>query len=312
MSPRCAVPTTVSIPVLGRFSLREVATMSFGHRHDDAFDGLMRLAFCLDGDGYRDHAAAVVAEDGAGVHCTVIAGDPVRVTAQVARVLSLDHDGTVFDEIARRDPVIAALQQVAPGLRPPLFYSPYEAAAWAVLSARRSGRQMAAVRLRLSEAHGVTFDLAGIPAPAFPTPAQLLGVRSFPGLNDLKITQLHAVARAAEAGRLDAEALRALGPEEAAARLRTLPGIGPFYADLVVVRATSFADVLSEREPRLLAAVGELYGLGHPARAEELRRIAEAWRPLRTWAAVLIRAAHSRLGPESGIKSSVAAHPSNG
>lgn len=131
-------------------------------------------------------------------------------------------------------------------------------------------------------------------------------------MNDVKITQLHAVARAAEAGRLDAEALRALGPEEAAARLQTLPGIGPFYADLVVVRATGFADVLSEREPKLLAAVGELYDLGHPASAEELRGIAEAWRPLRTWAAVLIRAAHRRLGPQSGIKSSVTAHPSNG
>jgi len=285
--------------------------MSFGHRHDDGFDGLMRLAFCLDGDGYRHHAAAVVAEDGGVVHCTVIAGDPVGVTAQVARVLSLDHDGTVFDEIARRDPVIAALQQVAPGLRPPLFYSPYEAAAWAVLSARRSGRQMAAVRRRLSEAHGAAFDLAGLPAPAFPTPEQLLRVRSFPGLNDLKITQLHAVARAAEAGRLDAEALKALGPEGAADRLRTLPGIGPFYADLVVVRATGFADVLSEREPKLLAAVGELYELGHPASAEELRLIAEAWRPLRTWAAVLIRAAHRRLGTGNGINGPVTAHSSS-
>ena len=48
-----------------------------------------------------------------------------------------------------------------PGLRPPLFYSPYEAAAWAILSARRPGRQMMAVRDRLSRAHGAVFDLAG-------------------------------------------------------------------------------------------------------------------------------------------------------
>jgi DNA-3-methyladenine glycosylase II len=186
-------------------------------------------------------------------------------------------------------------QEVAPGLRPPLFYSPYEAAAWAVLSARRSSRQMAEVRRRLAEAHGTTFELAGTPTPAFPTPSQLLRVRSFPGLNDLKITRLHGVARAALEGRLDADALQRLGPEEAKAHLQALAGIGPFYAALVVVRATGFADVLAVEEPKLLAAVGDLYRLGHPATPSELAKIAEGWRPRRTWAAVLVRAAQGRL-----------------
>ncbi len=288
-------PTTVAIPVSGRFSLREVAMMGFGHRHEDHFDGVMRLAFCLDGAGYDHHGAAVVSEDATGVKCQVLAGDPAAVARQVARVLSLDHDGAAFDDIGRRDPIIGRLQEVAPGLRPPLFYSPYEAAAWAVLSARRSSRQMAEVRRRLSDTHGATFALADLPVSAFPAPEQLLGVRSFPGLDDLKITRLHGVARAALEGWLDAEALKALGPDEAAARLRTLPGIGPFYASLVVVRATGFADVLPVGEPKLLAAVGDLYQLRHPATAEELRGIAEGWRPLRTWAAVLVRAAHDRL-----------------
>jgi DNA-3-methyladenine glycosylase II len=322
-----ATSLLTTIPVGGRFSLREVATMGFGHRHEDSFDGVMRLAFCLDGDGYQHQGAAVVSQDsdggggqrrgrrvaaigrGAevsqdsdGVRCRVVAGDPATVVAQVARVLSLDHDGAVFDEIGRRDPVIARLQEVAPGLRPPLFYSPYEAAAWAVLSARRSGRQMAEVRRRLSVAHGTVFDLAGTPTAAFPAPAQLLAVRSFPGLNELKIARLHGIARAASDGWLDASSLKAIGPEEASAKLQTLPGIGPFYASLVVVRATGFADVLPVDEPKLLAAVGDLYHLGHPASAEELTRIAEAWRPRRTWAAVLVRAAYGRLslaGPVS-------------
>jgi DNA-3-methyladenine glycosylase II len=286
---------TIAIPVRGRFSLREVAMMGFGHRHEDRFDGSMRLAFCLDGDGYGRHGAALVTQDADAVRCTVVAGDASVVARQVARVLSLDHDGAVFDEIGRRDPVIARLQDVAPGLRPPLFYSPYEAAAWAVLSARRSSRQMAEVRRRLSQAHGSVFDLCGTETAAFPTPRQLLNVGSFPGLNDLKIARLHGVARAAEEGWLDAEALKSVGPEEATTKLQALPGIGPFYAALVVIRAAGFADVLPVEEPRLLAAVGDLYKLGHPATAAELSQIAEVWRPLRTWAAVLIRAAYGRL-----------------
>jgi DNA-3-methyladenine glycosylase II len=286
---------TLTIGFTGRFSLPEVATMGFGHRHEDHFDGVMRLAFCLDGDGYRHHGAATVTQDAGGVHCTVVAGDPPAVARQVARVLSLDHDGAVFDEIGRRDPVIGRLQDAAPGLRPPLFYSPYEAAAWAVLSARRSGRQMAEVRRRLADAYGTTFELAGRPTPAFPTPSQLLRIQSFPGLNELKIARLHGIARAALEGWLDADALQSLGAEEATAKVQSLAGIGPFYAALVVVRGTGFEDVLAVDEPKLLAAVGDLYELGHPATASELSRIAEGWRPRRTWAAVLVRAAYHRL-----------------
>ena len=76
-------------------------------------------------------------------------------------MLSLDHDACGFVDVGRRDPVIAQLLEVAPGLLPPLFYSPYEAAVWSIISARRPAKQMAEVRRRLSEAHGRSFRLAG-------------------------------------------------------------------------------------------------------------------------------------------------------
>ena len=41
--------------------------------------------------------------------------------------------------------------------------------------------------------------------------------------------------------------------------------------------------------------VGDLYGLGAPATPDQLRQLAEPWRPFRTWAAVLIRAVTPRL-----------------
>jgi DNA-3-methyladenine glycosylase II len=44
-----------------------------------------------------------------------------------------------------------------------------------------------------------------------------------------------------------------------------------------------------------LALAGELYGLGHDATPEEFRQLAERWRPFRTWATVLLRAAGPRL-----------------
>jgi DNA-3-methyladenine glycosylase II len=103
------------------------------------------------------------------------------------------------------------------------------------------------------------------------------------------------VARAALDGLLDPARLLALGPEQAAAEVQSIKGIGPFYSQLIVIRATGFADVLAASEPKALALAGDLYGLGGPATPDQLRELAEPWRPFRTWAAVLIRAVTPRL-----------------
>jgi DNA-3-methyladenine glycosylase II len=282
----------------GPFSLAEAATFGFGQRDGSGWDGVMRMAFCL--DGYEEHAGVEVWQDAAGtVHGTAHVRGGVgldTVVRQVARVLSLDHDATEFLRVAERDPVMGRLQAAAPGLRPPLFYSPYEAAAWAVLSARRPARQMQQVRQRLSEAHGEVFEVAGERLAAFPSPRQLLSVSSFPGVPQDKIRRLHGVADTALAGTLDAGYLRALGPEQAMAELQQIDGIGPFYSALIVIRGTGFTDVLPVQEPRALALTAQLYELDAPPGPEEFERIAEPWRPFRTWAVVLIRAAAGRIG----------------
>jgi DNA-3-methyladenine glycosylase II len=284
----------------GPFSLAAIATFGFGQRAAAAWDGVMRLAFCA--DGYESHAGVEVRQDGDGtdlagtVRATVHGpADADRVRAQVARVLSLDHDGTPFTAAGRRDPVLGRLQAAAPGLRPPLFYSPYEAAAWSVLSARRPAAAMMAVRDRLSQAHGPVFELAGQAVAAFPAPEALLGVSSFPGLPPDKLPRLHGVARAALDGRLDAALLLGLGPDQARVQVQQLAGIGPFYSALIVIRGTGFADVLPDAEPRVLALAGRLYGDGTPLEPGQFAALGEAWRPLRTWASVLIRAAGPRV-----------------
>jgi DNA-3-methyladenine glycosylase II len=311
LSTEPLITSSFTISPRGPFSLAESATFGFGQRDGRAWDGVMRLAFCL--DGYATQAAAIVRQDAGGgardagggardaggeVHLTAFAPsgtDLAAVQQQVLRALSLDHDATEYVRIGQHDPVIGRLQGAAPGLRPPLFYSPYEAAAWSVLSARRPARQMMAVRALLSEAHGRTFDLAGQRLAAFPTPSQLLRVASFPGLPPEKIERLHGVARAALEGRLDVSALKDLGPDAAQTELQTIKGIGPFYSALIVIRGTGFTDVLPVSEPRALDLVAHLYDLPQPPAEAEFRALAEPWRPFRTWATVLIRAAAPRI-----------------
>jgi len=287
--------STFTITPRGPFSLREAALFGFGPRSEKHFDGTMRLAFCLDGYNRQVGVELTQSPDGV-VHgtSTLPASFSDAVSAQVARVLSLDHDGDEFLALGGVDPALGRALTAAPGLRPVLFHSPYEAAVWAILSARRARPQATVLRDRLSRATGAVFTLGGVEQSALPTPEQLLGVTDFPGLPSARIPWLHAVARAALDGRLDAGTLAATDPDEAMAGLRTLPGIGPFYAALIQVRSTGVTDVLPTNEPRVLACAGELYGLDGPMSQSEFEERAQAWRPWRTWATVLIRAATHR------------------
>jgi len=188
------------------FDLRAAASFGFGPHTGRPVpeDGEMRMAFVADD---LEHQVAVrLTQDLEGVLHADLYGDipAAQAEAQVRRILSLDHDGLGWLAVGQRDPVLAGLQARFAGLRPVLFHSPYEAAAWGILAQRRHRAQAAALRRRLAEAHGTTFTLNGPdgrePLAAFPTPARLLEVREFGGLDPGRITRLHAIATAATAG----------------------------------------------------------------------------------------------------------------
>jgi DNA-3-methyladenine glycosylase II len=292
------MPAALTIEPLGPFSLRAAAGFGFGQNagQPPPFDGAMRLAFPVDGG--TGYAGVVCRQDGEdGPVAVEIHGqaDPEVVRRQVARVLSLDYDGGAFLAVGRRDPVIGELQRRYPGQRPVLFHSPYEAAAWSIISARRPAALGARVRRALSEQLGETFHLDGESVAAFPQPERLAAVEPLAGLPEEKALRLRGVARAALEGRLEPDSLQALGPEAALAEVQRLRGVGPFYAGLIVLRATGFADaLLLVAEQKVLAHTGRLYGLSAPPTLEEFAELAEAWRPFRTWVTVLLRLAGDR------------------
>jgi DNA-3-methyladenine glycosylase II len=279
---------TVDWPVRGRFDLHQSIGFGFGSQVPER-GSVLRLAFVL--DGYDAQAGVAVTQPAPDLVRFEVTGDvePDAAAAQAARILSLDDDATAYDRMVDRDPVLSAAYAARPGLRPPLFSSAYEALVWAVLSARRPAAQMRAVRERLARAHGRVLEVAGDAVAALPTPEQLLGVTSFPGMPDLKLRRMHAIAAAAREGLLDTESLRMLEVDEAAYAVRRFDGIGPFYAELVTIRALGHTDVLPTVEPRVVAATGAR--LGRPDfSVADLAEVAEAWRPWRTWACVALRA----------------------
>lgn len=257
--------------------------------------GVLRLAFVADPafrpDGAERVAAVTLLAEGDAVVAEVAGdADPEAVRGQVERILSLDVDGAGFPAVGARDPVVARLQARFPGLRPVLFLSPYEAAAWALIGNRIRITQAARITARMARDLGTPVTIDGVTEHAFPGPSRLAELDAFPGLTGRKIAYLRALGHEAGSGLLDAATLRALPPDEALTRLQTLPGIGPFGAELILLRGAGAPDALPVAEARLGRAVALAYNLAAPPTAEELTRRAEAWRPYRTWVVLLLRA----------------------
>lgn len=288
---------TFVLPVRGPFSLAASTRFLEGFApaaFDRAADRPLELAFAVDGSW--ETVGVRVREHADGVHGEIVspAGPGPEllraVRDQVARILSLDVDGSGFAAVGARDPVVAGLQRRYPGLRPVGFWSPYEAAAWAIIGARIRIRQAAAIKARMAAELGQPVSFGDqVVVNAFPAPQRLAALDGFPGLSGRKPEWLRTLAVAALDGRLDAAGLRALPPADALARLRELPGIGEFSAELVLLRGAGTTDEVPRHEPRLARAVALAYDLPEPPSAGELARISDGWKPYRTWTTLLLR-----------------------
>jgi DNA-3-methyladenine glycosylase II len=241
-------------------------------------------------EGWRSSAAVVMRQRHGTIAGEVYGAadrDADHAWHQALATVSLDVDGSGFVEVGRRDPVIGKLQADYRNLRPALFHSPYEAACAFVIGHRITIQQTRRVRQRLAEEGGAAIAVEATTVHAFPDPRALLGLNAIAGIAPLKVERLHGVARAALQGTLDRTRLRSLPEPEALQQLRTLPGIGEFFAQGILMRGAGLVDAVTDDEltPR---AIQLLYGLAErPDRAAVLERAA-SWRPYRMWAVVLL------------------------
>ena len=247
------------------------------------------LAFPV--EGWRSSAAVVMRQEDGGIDGDVhgAADDTVvqRAWQQALATVSLDVDGSSFADIGRRDPVIGRLQNEFKNLRPVLFHSPYEAACAFLIGHRITILQTRRIRQQMAESAGAAIAVDGHSFRAFPDPHALLKMAEFPGVPSVKIERLHAVARAALDGKLDREHLRSLPEGKALQQLRTLPGIGEFFAQAILMRGAGLVDSVTDDDltPR---AIQLLYGLKERPTHAQVRKRAMAWRPFRMWAVVLL------------------------
>jgi 3-methyladenine DNA glycosylase/8-oxoguanine DNA glycosylase len=207
----------------------------------------------IDGDVYRRGDVAVRFD---GRKLLVSSDDPA-IVARVHHLFDVDAD---VDAIARRfrnDALLAPLLAKNPGIRVPGAWDPFEVCVRAIV-----GQQVSVA--------GATTIMSRIIARYGTSPERIARARGTNiGMPAARWETIRAIARAAAEGDLTLE------------RIRTLRGVGPWTASYIAMRVFRDADAFPHSD------LGVRKALGMAPEREILAR-AEAWRPWRAYAAMLL------------------------
>ncbi|MGF1454887.1 MAG: AlkA N-terminal domain-containing protein [Alphaproteobacteria bacterium] len=197
------------------------------------------------------------------------------VIQQVRHIFDLDADSTVIDETLAGDALLGPATAARPGIRVPGGPDPFEFTVRAVVGQQISvkGARTIAARLVARLGRPLPVALAGaVPGleRSFPTPEDMIrGDLDGLGLTTRRVATLKAVAGAF------------LASAPGLPDLQSIPGIGPWTAHYVAMRALGDPDAFPDKDLGLLKALG-LDAKGGGA----LMAQAEQWRPYRAYAAI--------------------------
>jgi AraC family transcriptional regulator, regulatory protein of adaptative response / DNA-3-methyladenine glycosylase II len=247
----------------------------------------------LDELGYRrslslKHGGAIVAlspEDNA-VSCRLWLDDLRDLTAAVARcrrLLDLDADPQTVVAQLGEDRCIGQLVRLRPGLRVPGCADGFELAVRAILGQQVSVIAALGMAGKLVERYGERLDEPiGAVTHRFPTSAALAGIdpSSLP-MPASRARALRELARMVDRGELRLDAGADTGASIAG--LLSIPGIGPWTASYVAMRALGDPDAYPLGDAGLRRA---LERRGHCVDRAGEALLAEGWRPWRSYAVV--------------------------
>ncbi|MGB2694014.1 MAG: AlkA N-terminal domain-containing protein [Dehalococcoidia bacterium] len=233
---------------------------------------------------------------GDGCHLLLLAHLPtfdalIDDVTRSRRIFALDQKPDVWLPVLMRDPLLAPLVAARPGLRPPGAWDRFEIAVRVIIGQGISVAAASTLTGRLATAFGAAvagldaFELARV----FPS-AQQLADAPLPKLTALGLTETRAVAIRSLAvayacGQLSLEPTSSL--DELDGQLCEVPGIGPWTAQFIALRAAGHLDALPAEDLGLRRALARLRGSpGETASAQELRDAAERWRPYRAVGAI--------------------------
>ena len=182
----------------------------------------------------------------------------------------------------KREPRLRTAIRKSPGLRVPGAFDGFELALRAIVGQQITVKAATTLTGRLAEKFGTPI---ATPFPELtrltPSAAQLakagIGALAELGLISARAATLIHVARAFESGELTLEA--GANPDDVIAQLTALPGIGPWTAHYISMRALRWPDAFPKED---IAVRNSLGGIS----AKEADELSQSWRPWRSYAVI--------------------------
>jgi AraC family transcriptional regulator of adaptative response / DNA-3-methyladenine glycosylase II len=216
----------------------------------------------------------------------------LRAVERVRRVFDLAADPLQIASHLSHDPRLRPLLNGHQGLRVPGVWDGFEVAVRAALGQRLTVVDSSSLAGKLVRNFGrpIETSVDGL-THLFPRPEDLAGAELTPlGISRESAGSIRALARALRDKEFTFESLRTL--EETVSRLSAIEGVGEEMAHYIAMRACGEPDAfpLDYRSLSHGGWEGEV-----PASAEQLRNLAEEWRPWRAYAAMHIWAGGAAL-----------------
>jgi DNA-3-methyladenine glycosylase II len=192
------------------------------------------------------------------------AGDTEGALMSVRRMLGTERDLSGFHRHARAISWLAPLALRMRGLKPPRYPALFEACANTILFQQVSLQAASAIMCRLVLALGRKVEYDRVPLAVFPSAEEFLGaddtVIRAAGLSAGKLATLRRVGEAIATGAISESMLEERPSADSALLLRSIKGIGPWTAAVILLRGLGRLDLFPGNDSGVAANLALVAG----------------------------------------------------
>ncbi len=208
-----------------------------------------------------------------------LSGSTAEISDSVRRIFDLSANPDDIRNVFKKDRKMVSVINRLPGLRIPGAWDWFEVAIRAILGQQITVKAARTIAGRIVQKIGS--QLNGNSARLFPTPEQVLSVpMDGLGIPTRRIEAIRQIAQATIEKKIGPDSGNSV--DESIRRLCLIPGIGPWTAHYIALRAFSETDVFLPGDLVLRRSASKLFGKDFTD--VELLKYSERWRPYRSYA----------------------------
>ena len=225
------------------------------------------------------------ANDGRHLRVTVTSQTDDDLTEDLERIrylFAVDEDPSFAVEHLSQDPFIGRLVTERPWVRVPRCWDRFEASIRIIIGQQISVAAATTISGRIAAGLGQQVQTGSDLNRIFPSPEVLANADlSGMGLTERRKTTLRNFSRAVTDGTIDLESSQDL--DEMEKHWCTLPGIGPWTAQVAAMRVLGHDDAMPSSDLGVLRSMNRL--TNQDFNPKHLKNQSRIWSPFRSWAA---------------------------